>query len=545
MASSGNGRDAASERAAALQRISALPARERLDALVASSDAAALVQALPPEELYATVVEVGLADASELVQLATPAQFQSLVDLGAWKRDALDPHALLEWLRAAHGDEREENLRKVHGLDLELLESVLRAFTVVHDLEETPDPPVEGVTLDSADGRYRVEMKVEGPEQAALRELLLDLMAEDPLGFSRLLEALRWEVPSELEEAALRFRWARLADLGFPDPETAAGLYASVRLPAAPPGASSAELVRREGRRVDFVQAALAGLDAVEVENALEELRGVFNAALVADGADPGDLEALRASAERARDTLGLGLEYLTGGDPRRAAAVVRETPFRQVFQTGFSLGLRLRHRADRLAKKPLSRVDGQWLLWPEQAAVLGALRRARPMRALPVEGAEPVPFRSLAEIQHAERELERAEQQQELLAALLGGGEETARAALNALGPAWPAGGTPAVLAAAVAHALLDGRARVAPVPAARTRELGHAFLDPGPPPTVRPEAVSRAAGALAAVTPGEEGAKLARLVLERLADQLGGALLAGPLPVEVQTTLPWSAGL
>jgi hypothetical protein len=166
-------------------------------------------------------------------------------------------------------------------------------------------------------------------------------------------------------------------------------------------------------------------------------------------------------------------------------------------------------------------------------------------MRALPVEGAEPVPFRSLAEIQHAERELERAEQQQELLAALLGGGEETARAALNALGPAWPAGGTPAVLAAAVAHALLDGRARVAPVPAARTRELGHAFLDPGPPPTVRPEAVSRAAGALAAVTPGEEGAKLARLVLERLADQLGGALLAGPLPVEVQTTLPWSAGL
>ena len=544
MASSGNGRDAASERAAALQRISALPARERLDALVASSDAAALVQALPPEQLYATVAEVGLADASELVQLATPAQFQSLVDLGAWKRDALDPHALLEWLQATRGDEPEAHLRKLHGLDLELLESMLRAFTVVHDLEETPDPAVEGVTLDSADGRYRVEMKVEGPEQAALRALLLDLMGEDPLGFSRLLEALRWEVPSEMEEEALRFRRARLADLGFPDPETAAGLYASVRLPTLP-AASSSELARREGRRVDFVQAALAGLEPVEVENALEELRGVFNAALVADGADPGDLEAFRASAERARDTLGLGLEYLTGGDPRRAAAVVRETPFRQVFQTGFSLGLRLRHRADRLAKRPLSRVDGQWLLWPEQAAAIAALRRARPMRALPVEGAEPVPFRSLAEIRHAERELERAEQQQALLAALLGGSEENARAALDALGPAWPAGGPPAVLAAAVAHALLDGRARVAPVPAARTRELGHAFLDPGPPPTVRSQAVSRAAGALAAVAPGEEAETLARLVLERLADQLGGALLAGPLPVEVQTTLPWAAGL
>ena len=152
MASSGNGRDAASERAAALQRISALPARDRLDALIASRDAAALVQALPPEQLYATVAEVGLADAAEVVQLASPAQFQALVDLGAWKRDTLDPHGLLEWLRAARGDEPEALLRKLHGLDLELLESMLRAFTVVHDLEETPDPPVEGVTLDSADG---------------------------------------------------------------------------------------------------------------------------------------------------------------------------------------------------------------------------------------------------------------------------------------------------------------------------------------------------------------------------------------------------------
>ena len=545
MASSGNGRDAASERAAALQRISALPARARLDALLAAKHARALVRALPPEQLYATVAEVGLADTTELVQLASPEQFQALVDLGAWRRDALDPHGLLDWLRAARGDDHEEVLRKLHGLDLELLESMLRAFTVVHDLEENPDPPVEGVTLDSADGHYRVELRVEGPEQAALRALLLDLMAEDPLAFSRLLEALRWEVPSELEEAALRFRWARLADLGFPDPESAAGLYAGVRLPHVAPVRAAVELIRIGGKPVDFVHVALDALDAVEAENASEELRGVFNAALVADGADPGDLDAFRASAERARDTLGLGLEYLSGGDPRRAPSVVRETPLRQVFQTGFSLALRLRHRAERLASRPLSRIDGQWLLWPEQALVVGALRRARPMRALPVEGAEPVPFRSMSEIQHAERELERAEQQQALLAALLGGSEEQARTALDGLGPAWPAGGTPAVLAAAVSHALLDGQPRVSPVEAARTRELGRAFLDPGPPPTVRSEATARAAAVLSTVSPGEETTRLARLALERLADQIGGALLTGPLPVEVQTTLPWSSGL
>jgi hypothetical protein len=223
VASGGNGLDVATERAAALQRIAALPARARLDALLASKDAGVLVRALPPEQLYATVAEVGLADASDLVQLASPEQFQSLVDLGAWTRDGLDPHGLLEWLGAARGDDTEAFLRKVHGVDLELLEGMLRAFTRVHDLEENPDPPVDGVTVDSADGRYRIELSVEGSEQAALRALLLDLMAEAPFAFSRLMEAIRWEMPSELEEAALRFRWARLADLGFPDPETAAG----------------------------------------------------------------------------------------------------------------------------------------------------------------------------------------------------------------------------------------------------------------------------------------------------------------------------------
>jgi hypothetical protein len=191
VASGGNGRDLASERAAALQRIESLPARERLDALLASRDAGALVRALPAEQLYATIAEVGLSDATELVQLASPGQFQSLVDLGAWKGESLDPHRLMEWLRAARGDEAGAELEKVHGLDLELVEALLRAFTVVHDLEETPDPHVEGVTLDSADGHFRIELKVEGPEEAALRALLLDLMGEDPLGFSRLMEAVR------------------------------------------------------------------------------------------------------------------------------------------------------------------------------------------------------------------------------------------------------------------------------------------------------------------------------------------------------------------
>src|SRR5262249_5721499 len=168
---------------------------------------------------------------------------------------------------------------------------------------------------------------------------------------------------------------------------------------------------------------------------------------------------------ERARDRVGLGLELLTGGDPARAAEVVRETPWRRIFQIGFTLGLRLKHRAERLAAQPLARVDGQWLLWPEPEAVGSAFPRPRPLRAVSVEGADPVPFRWLAESRAADAQLGRAEKQHRLLAALLGGNEEVARAALHGLGAGWPAGGTPAVLAAALSNALLEGAPRVAPV--------------------------------------------------------------------------------
>src|SRR5262249_61162737 len=124
---------------------------------------------------------------------------------------------------------------------------------------------------------------------------------------------------------------------------------------------------------------------------------------------------------ERARDRVGLGLELLTGGDPARAAEVVREAPWRRIFQIGFTLGLRLKHRAERLGAQPLARVDGQWLLWPEQEAVVAALRRPRPLRALSVEGAEPGPFRSLGGSHAPEAPPARAHAQQRLLAALLG----------------------------------------------------------------------------------------------------------------------------
>lgn len=517
-----------------------------MDALVEAQDARALVRSLPAEDLYTTIQEVGLADASELVQLVSPRQFQTFLDLGSWERDTLDAHRVLTWLRAARGEEPGEFIAKLEKMDLELLELVLRRFARVHSLEETPDVHVEGVTLETPEGKYLVELTVEGAEQAALRTLVNDLLAQNPFEAVRLLEAVRWEVPGELEEQAFRFRTARLADLGFPSPEEGASLFAYAdpeRFPVR--GHATRAALLPPGERVDYLEAVVRALDEDERDALEGELRLTANQALVAEGAEPGDVEAQRSVLEMVRDVLNLGLEHATGGDPERAVDVLREEHLKRLFQLGFSLTLKLKFRADRLMRLPLARVEGVPLLFPREAAGVSALRQRRPRRALKVDGAEPVPFRNRRELAESAELLSRAEAQVVVLGALLGGTRDAADEAVRGLGRPLVEVGVEGLFTAAVAHAVRTGEARVAPVPQRGLAPLLAALFTGTPEaPAVRPEARSRAREVLAAAVPPQAHAELDRLLdvtFERLLDELGRPFLSGTvLPTVAEALLP-----
>ncbi|WP_240360524.1 DUF6178 family protein [Pyxidicoccus caerfyrddinensis] len=530
----GNGKDAQLAPRELRQRLMRLSPRQRMDALIEAPDARAVVRSLPPEDLYVTIQEVGMADATELVQLASPGQFRAFVDLGGWHRDKVDSHAVLTWLRAARGgfDDTEEFLRKLHAVDLEVLELLLREFSEVHDLEENPDVNPPGVTMETPEGRYLIEIKAEGVEMSAVRSLLNDLIAENPFEAVRLLEAVRWEIPSEMEETAYQFRRGRLLDMGFPTLEDAVALFSRVDV-GAPVDTAKAPgtALAATGGHVDYLEAAFRGLTMLERENAEDELRDVANAALVAELADPGDLDATRQAAEMVRDYLSLGLEHLTGADPARASDALRDTPLRRVFQVGFSLTLQLKFRADRLVKAPGAMLEGVLMVLPEEAAAVEALRRKRPRRALRVDGAEPVPFRSLREVASTEALLARAEAQVALLRGVLGGSAEAAHTAVARFGVPLETLGVERLLAAAVAMAVLEGRADARPVPLGRTVELGQRLFEGTPEePRLRPSAADRAFAGLEAAVPPEARDELRRLVgltLTRLLDELGTAWL------------------
>ncbi|RKG54977.1 hypothetical protein D7X30_27850 [Corallococcus sp. AB011P] len=526
------------------QRLMRLSPRQRVAALFDAEDTPALVRSLPAEDLYVTIQEVGLADATELVQLASPAQFRTFVDLGGWAKDKLDPHAVLTWLRAARGDEQEDFLRKVHAVDLEVVETLLKEFTVVHDLEENPDVNPQGMTLETPEGRYLVEVKVEGVEMSAMRALLNDLIAENPFEAVRLFEAVRWEIPSELEETAFQFRRARLSDLGFPSLEDALALFSRVDVPPRPTGPGTPALTATGGH-LDYLEAAFRDLSDVERMNAEDELREVANAVLVAELGDPGDLDAVRRVGEWVRDYLSLGLEHLTGADPAKAPEALRDTPLRRVFQVGFTLTLQLKYRADRLFKVPFMKLDEVPLVLPEEAAALEALRRKRPRRALRVPGAEPVPFRSLREVAGSEGLLARAEGQVAALGALLGGAEDAAHTVLARFGVSLDVLGVERLWAAVVSMAVLEEGVDVRPVPLGRTVELGQRLFEGTPDaPRLRASAAERAVAALSPAVPEAAREELRRVVnvtLARLLSELGPAWLReGRLDLIASAVLP-----
>lgn len=491
-------------RAELIRRLSELSPKKRLDAMLEERDGRSLVRQLPAEDVYATIIDVGLNDSVEVVQVSTPEQFRTYVDLAAWQRDRIDPLEVLHWLRAARGDDDDAFIGKVTALDIEVLEFLFKQLTVVHDLEADPDVNPAGVTIESPEGRYLIELKVDGPDEAALRRLIMDLMAKNPFELSRFFEAVRWEMPSELEEVAHQFRKGRLQDLGFPPLEEATRLFAWLdpdKVAKVPKAMGAPVALAPAGGGANFVEAAFRGLSPDERESLESEVRYLVNSVLVAEGAEPGDPQAIRRISEQARDALNLGLEHLCAGDPSLATEAVRAQELRVIFQVGFSLTLRLKREVEKLGAEPQTKFGETWLALDDETAALAALLRRRPMKALKVPGAEPVPFRHLRELAEAEQVLARVRLQRAVFAAVLGEApaETAARfgAKLSELTPQ-------RALAAAVAWAEVGGPFEAVPLDPIKLTELCERLFDgDAASATLRPSAGQKAKAALAARVP------------------------------------------
>jgi hypothetical protein len=490
---------------AVLQRSS----KERMELILLSEQSEALTQALPAEEWWRTIKEVGEEDTLPLVAMSSDEQLTFLTDLEWWFRETLDPLLVIRWWTLFLEAGPEVMPRWFETADEELLVLSLSKFMEVYTTnpDDAGNEPWRAFRLFTLDDTYYLHFR--DPNLAPHLEQVLRVL-RDRFGdrYYTILDRARTLVPAEEEETAERLRRGRLLDHGFPEFEEAVAVYAFLSLerrrelekqagarPEAevrPAAAAAPRYDLVKGELPKLLGSALAG---IEDPAALEEFRFEFarlaNRVLVADAPELSSLEQLRAAVEKVNGYLEIGLEIWSEGNIDQAGRILQRQWLIHIFQAGYSEAIRLQRRAKRLEEEGWFRqVENPLDLLGEPAGpILRGLLRKRPLwYAGPGEKGEGRfrEFQARSEMVEAERAIAESEMLGRIFF-------EALNLPLDALlelgGRNLPALTWSAVLMTALVRGALHQRFAFAPLEAADLPRVLSEILTAPPLRQVRPE--------------------------------------------------------
>ena len=347
-------------------RLARVDAKTRRELILSARNSVELTRALSVEMLFYTLKEIGLADTVDLLALAAPQQVRDMIDLDCWRQDHLDARRVLTWLMLLDEAGSGKLAEWLLHADLELLVLLVkRHLEVVRKAEVEDDPDFDAARYFTLDDQYLLRFSRE--EQPILHLLLEQLRVLDYDCYKTVLEQSLLDLDSTLEEDALRWRNARLADRGYPSYEEAWEVFRFVAPESLPldryrrpelrplrfPGDEAPSPPDHALTLLDVPDSvllrALAALPREGLEQIGQELAYLTNQIVVAEACDPGELAEVRRCVELAHDYLNIGLAYLAQGKESEAARLLHESMLRPFFQVGASLTLRLQQRAKQL----------------------------------------------------------------------------------------------------------------------------------------------------------------------------------------------------
>ena len=416
-----------SEQAAQLVR---LDAKGRQEFLLSAKNGLAIVRALSSETLLYTLKEIGLHDAVGLLAIASPEQVRDMVDLDCWRKDRLDDERLMNWLLLLNESGSSKLAEWCLHTDIELLVFLIqRHFEVVRKADVEEDPDFDQSQYFTFDDQYLLRFL--GEPEPILHVLLERVRTLDYRMYLHVLENSLFELESGLEEAAFRWRTARLEDRGYPTNDEAQALFRftppesiqlqehhriphSVRLAAGddaitPPDHALSLLAES----TSFFSQALAGLPHKTLEQIGRELAYLTNIIVMAEASDTGEVSEIRRCVEMAHDYVNIGLAYTAKEDESAARELLQETQIRPFFQTGLGLIQRLQHQASLMAAQLYENDLSEWesyLDTPFREMYAGVKRR-EPLFFVGLETPGEIVsrrFGQLSEIQQVESLLDR-----------------------------------------------------------------------------------------------------------------------------------------
>lgn len=406
----------------------------RAEELFDSSDPSHAIRALPGDEFFYVLHELGFPDAIEVLQHGTPEQVRTALDFALWDRDQLSVDRADEWLGAMVEAPYETVGAWIQGLDIEMVALLFRKRMRVYDVsvEEPPDEP-EGSMMNTPDRLFVLDLLGEGDEPRITARLVDSLYRHDQSFMRRVLVGTRSELDAELEELSFRWRSGRMADYGFVDFYEALEVYreldpTTVQIGESGPAGARAATEREESNHLRVPMAlaerlttgtpfarAVGGITTAEEVGELHfALVALANRILSADRVTPGDDAAAGPVLARMAATLDIAVELLARGSEDRAVAAVRTIPLVRLFRLGVTLIGKVKKLGVALIREtpfaPLRpAVD---IYEPDDAEVLAAVTRARPLFPRRLDTPSNIgerPFGSLGDLAIATAALERA----------------------------------------------------------------------------------------------------------------------------------------
>jgi len=327
------------------------PVAHRVEILDLLPSPEAVIPALPEAELCFTAKAIGLADAAGLLEHATGEQLQACIDLDAWRSDLPDHAALSAWFDACLEAGTDTALRAVEVLDMELLVLMLQDRAVVHLKTNDDDwqPPAGGMTLE---GVFYLVAKRGDDDLETVMGILQALFERDYWHYFRLLQGAIWELPSDCEEFALRWRTSRLMDMGFPTREEAMAVYGVLRdeeLTTLPEEATALDVtpfhlpvwmpdLPSTRKKTPAILLAAAELAPDEKRGFLYAFLALANKLAVADRMPLGEAESTPIAIDKAAAVASMGLLHLAEHHGLAPVEVLRRVRLDRLFRVGASL---------------------------------------------------------------------------------------------------------------------------------------------------------------------------------------------------------------
>jgi len=401
----------------------AMPGDEALEHILNARQPAALVHALPVEDFYFLMNDIGLHDALPLLALASFHQWEYILDIELWEKERLSSYAGLCWIDALLKADPQRYIKWALENHIPLFELLLFRNIEVYLREPGFDPNDLYDDLFTVDDVFYVRFKppplihsqddedagnIESPE-LILQNLMAQLAAYDYTEYQKVLLEFASVIPAEVEEEAYRLRNVRLAERGFLPYYEAIGVYQPLQPDEIDPSLKKYFGKTRPSEAITPVSKsdpkgplklidasnlfvdALMTIDADHILHQLQsEFAGLCNQVAVADKKKIKNREQLQKIVAKTGAYLNIGLEYLSENNPSshqtdrlsRFRKLIIKTPLSQIFRVGYGKVLVLKWKAQKWrhdswfdnAGLPLTFWDEAWL------GVLGGLLIHRPL---------------------------------------------------------------------------------------------------------------------------------------------------------------------